>query len=129
VPTAWPVVAALIGVLGTLLGTFAGSWLMSNRDRKAKDTRSKSVRQMLQTEMQHNLDQLRKWSSGAPFPVQSNHMWESQLEAVPSALTPEEIRIVHRFYYDLYGLKKLADSKSPELESRIRQLLGAGNPL
>ena len=125
----WPVVASSIGVIGTLLGAFVGSWLTSRQDKQSKDTKSRSIRQMLRTEMQHNLDQLSQWSAGTPLPVQSHQIWQSLLESVPTAMTPEQIKEVHLFYYNLYGTKKLADSKSSVLDSSIRQLLHTGNPL
>lgn len=127
-PFPWPLVTASIGVVGTLSGTFLGGWLTSRRDAKAKQAKSAAVRQMLQTEIQHNLDQLREYSSGA-LPVQSHQIWQSQLEAVPASLTADQVQRVHNFYYELYGLKKLADARSDKLDGAIRKLLENGNPL
>ena len=123
----WPVVAAALGVVGSLTGVFLGSWLTTRRDRKAKDERNKSIRQMLKTEMQLNLDHHVAWRTGLPRPVQSNQIWESQLEAVPSALTGEQIKRVHGFYYELAGVRKFFDEKSRELEKTIRSFVAKGN--
>ena len=121
--------AAVIGVCGTIVGVVLGFRLSSRRDRKAKDEKRVAIHEMLRTEIQHNLDQLKEWKASTPLPVQSHQIWQSQLEAVPSALKPEDVKKVHSFYYDLYGLRKLADAKSPDLEASIRKFLHEGNPL
>ena len=120
-----PILAAFVSVCGTLVGVVLGFTLSSRREHKAKEEKRQSIREMLRTEMQLNLDQLEGWSSG-PLPVQSNQIWQSQLEAVPSALNPEEVKRVHAFYYRLYGLRKLAES---ELAANVQKFVADGNPL
>jgi hypothetical protein len=124
-----PILAALIGIIGALVGATATAVFTSWREKGSRERKNLAVRQMIRTEIEHNLSQLQAWETGTPLPVQSHQVWQNLLELVPGAFKPAQIAPVHRFYYDLYGLKKLQESQSPALAETVAQLRKMGNPI
>ena len=143
---------ALIGLIGTIFGTIIGFALSETatwfRARRTEQKQVESVRTILSLEIAHNLsllqqilDEPAEIVSSGRLPAWSHQIWESQLPIASMALTPEEIKQVHKFHYDLYSLKKLPEilitqgmqgthvSVEGELREGISALLANGNPL
>ncbi len=117
-------VAAIAGVVLGFGLSELGSWW---RERLRARRKARGVRAVLRVEIAKNREQLRRMlDSGGPLPTQSNHVWESQLASAPEALTESEIRQIHGFYYDLYGLKKVGQA---ELRAAVAEFVDKPPPL
>jgi hypothetical protein len=119
-------VAALIGVGGLVVGFFLNEWTVERRYRRQRRESRQAMRAVLQVEMERNVEALRAWKAGKDLPTQSNQIWASQLSALPTALSPKEIRAAHDFYYELYNLKKLP---SHELDEALARFVARPLPL
>jgi hypothetical protein len=119
-------VAALIGVGGLIVGFFLNEWAVERRYRRQRRESREATRAVLHVEMERNVEALRAWRAGKDLPTQSNQIWASQLPALPAALSPNEIRASHDFYYELYNLRKLP---SQELDDALARFLARPLPL
>ena len=83
-PVGLLLVGPVLGVIGSLAGVFFGFWLANRQRRQDEKDRAKAIRRMLQTEINHNVSELRAWcedeeSKLGDFPVQSNQIWSTNL--------------------------------------------------
>ena len=116
-----------MGVLGVVLGICLSEAITFFRDQKRARGRAKGIRAVLSVEISKNRAELDKWLvAGGKLPVQSNQIWSSQLSSIPDAISADELRLVHTFYYDLYGLQKISPEK---LRDAVEDFLKPRHPL
>jgi uncharacterized membrane protein len=143
------ITAAIIGVIGTLLGSvigFGSAWLQekSKTKRQAKGTRT-----MIILEINHNIRMLREYyvevteftflentrklepreiasaAAEARPPNWSHKIWESQLHFLPVALSENEIKMVHEFHSGLNlvtAIQEEAAKREPKRQEQSKQL-------
>jgi hypothetical protein len=93
-------ISAIIGGALGLAGTVIGILGAVVQAHLAARRRREGVRKMLGHEIQTNMRQLEKWSSGSQLPVRSNYLWESLRGEAAGLLSHEEVVAVSDFYYD-----------------------------
>jgi hypothetical protein len=148
-------IAAWIGVAGFVVSLVNVLWILSKEMRTRK-----SIRAMVCTEIEDNLSRLRdfrvavnqvsRFSNGHPMsvvqkndelrlkalPTFHHSVWRSLTASIPTALTPAEIRGVHRFQVQLDELAVVKErldlppsQRADAIEEAITRLIENGNPL
>jgi hypothetical protein len=117
-------------VIGVVLGFFLNELVNNLRKRAEKQQQFKSIKTLIQIEIDQNLawllqvsqrlaqeDQesngtkeihLPNFLGRMAMPLWSHKLWESQLPNVASALNPETIRKVHEFHSNLDKISEMA---------------------
>ena len=122
-------IGPFVVVVGSLLGVVLGFVLADRQRRKEEERRAVAIRRMLQTEIDHNIGELKQWvqdddPSLDNFPGQSSQIWETQLPVIPTVLVElEKITKVHDFYFRRRSLSEYAAEQrnlvSALLQSRM----------
>jgi hypothetical protein len=120
-PFSLVVVGPIIGVIGGLAGVLLGGWLANRQRGQEEAERAKAIRRMLQTEIDHNRNEIRDWceneeSKLRDFPVQSNQIWSTNLPSIPAAVKHEKITELHDFYYERHVLRNYVNELKHSLE-------------
>ena len=134
------VIGAIIGVVGGIVGTLLGFLLneraTKTRRQETEDKRAGAVRAVLRLEINKNLSELKDhFPASKKIPVQSHQIWQSQLPEIHASLDSAKIERVHDFYYELYGLKKLEETKvdaemlANAVTTFLAKFSGANHPL
>lgn len=104
-----PIVAAFIG---PSLAFLLSQWSVSRERKLFAAKQSRSVKKMLEFEINQNLDLLSSLQKvlydkdQKPFPILSSKVFESQINLLPASVDEDKIMPLLRFYNNLDTLKK-----------------------